>query len=64
MAKRQSPRILGSHLQVKRRLAQNREAARKSRARKKEYLKRLELEVCISVPAAYCHGSQVLDLAL
>ena len=32
-------------MQVKRRLAQNREAARKSRARKKEYLKRLELEV-------------------
>ncbi len=36
---------MGTVMQVKRRLAQNREAARKSRARKKEYLKRLELEV-------------------
>ena len=42
-------------LQVKRRLAQNREAARKSRARKKEYLKRLELEVRGSVLAGRSH---------
>ncbi len=34
---------------VKRRLAQNREAARKSRQRRKAYVQNLEEEVCNSV---------------
>lgn len=42
--------------QVQRRLAQNREAARKSRQRKKDYMKQLEVEVC---PALSCSNCQV-----
>lgn len=44
------PLLAGDVNKVKRRLAQNREAARKSRQRRKAYVQSLEEEVRISVP--------------